>query len=128
MTGVQTCALPIFGFKQNALISWLTDLVFRTTRQRVARILLHAVSIGDFQPAHGVSLPVPFSLPELTRLAGSDQEVTRYAIELMADDDLVRWDNHGFHLLDPRRLAHDYLRPAETRTLRTWQRREIRVR
>lgn len=116
------------GFKQNPLTSWLTDLVFRTTRQRVARILLNAVSIGDFQPTHGVSLPVPLSLRELTRLAGSDLEVAQYAIELMADDDLVRWDNNGFHLLDPRRLAHDYLRPAATRTLRMWQRREIRAR
>lgn len=116
------------AFRSQRLTSWLSDLVYRSTTQRVARILLHAVRQGDFQPAHGVELPIPLPLADLARLAGSDSHVVQYAVEQMVDDDLIRWDRREFQILDPRRLAHDYLRPLSAPSIRTMQLRGVRVR
>lgn len=97
------------GWTRRRVVSWLIDLVFRTTRQRIARLLLSLVGSSEFRPAHEVEAPIPLSIKELTHLTLSDYGVVEYVVGELITDDLIRCRGNSITLLDPRRLAHLYL-------------------
>jgi CRP-like cAMP-binding protein len=92
------------GGRFKRIESRVEDLVFRSARSRLARILLQLADDFAEKAEAGASIAIPLTQSELAVMIGSTRQTVNASLAQMRDEGLLAYEGQHFTLLDAERL------------------------